>query len=171
MTCFLLGVSSLFLHLDLVSTSCRAGFQVYLFQPWVLRTRPRQYDTICSKLDLIFRFFVFSWLIVWANGVSKCGWRLAGGRGCWLKDLHHVSIVSWFFHHFLHFLFIRLSHFYQEKRVCCLQMMGDGVGGGWLIYIRMWAGVRGWVPFYSFCFILVLLYFVVSRSQSLYVGG
>ena len=58
--------------------------------------------------------------------------------------------------------------------VLLLQMMGgwdrwgvvdlyEGVGGG--------GGDRGWVC-YSFCrFFLVLLYFVVSRSQSLYLGG
>ena len=38
MTCFLLGVSSLLLHVDLVTTSLRAGFQVYFSKPWVLCT-------------------------------------------------------------------------------------------------------------------------------------
>ena len=36
--------------------------------------------------------------------------------------------------------------------VLLLQMMGDGIGGGWLIYIRVWVGDRGWVSSYSFCF-------------------
>ena len=45
---------------------------------WVYR--PRQYDTICWKFDLIFGFFPFSWLIVWADGTNKCGWYLAEGR-------------------------------------------------------------------------------------------
>ena len=35
-TCFLLGVSSLFQHVDLMTTSLKAVFQVYLSQPWIL---------------------------------------------------------------------------------------------------------------------------------------
>ena len=42
--------------------------------------RPRQYDTICVELNLISGFFAFFWLIVWADGINKCGWCLAGGR-------------------------------------------------------------------------------------------
>ena len=63
-TCFLLGVSSLFQHdklpllgLGSNSASLSSGFCV---------CRPRQYDAICWKLDLIPGFFIFSWLIVWA---------------------------------------------------------------------------------------------------------
>ena len=32
--------------------------------------------------DLFSRFFVSSWLIVWADGINRCGCCLAGGRGC-----------------------------------------------------------------------------------------
>ena len=42
---------------------------------------PRQYDTICWELNPISGFFAFFWLIVWADGIDKCGWCLAGGRG------------------------------------------------------------------------------------------
>ena len=75
------------------STSLSPGFCV---------CRSRQYDTICWKLDLISGFFVLSWLIVWADGINKCGWCLAGGRGYWLKGPHEIpdpkcnSIISSF---------------------------------------------------------------------------
>ena len=65
--------------------------------------RPRQYDTICWELNLISGFFAFFWLIVWVDGINKCGWCLAGGRGFWLKGLHQIPSVSWIFHHSLHF--------------------------------------------------------------------
>ena len=34
--------------------------------------------------------------------------------------------------------------------ILLLQLMGDGLGGEWLIYIRVWVGNRGWVSSYSF---------------------
>ena len=58
--------------------------------------------------------------------------------------------------------------------VLLLQIMGHGISGGLFIYIRVWVGGggdRAWISFYSFCFFLVLLYFVVPRSQSLCLGG
>ena len=81
-TCFLSGVSSLFLHVDFVTNSFRAGFQVCLSSPGFSVRRPRQYDTICWNFDLIFGFFAFSWLIARADGINKCGWCFAEGRGC-----------------------------------------------------------------------------------------
>ena len=63
--------------------------------------RPMQYDTICwklKKLNLISGFFVFFRLFVWADGINKCGWCLAGGRGCWLNGPHQIPSVSWIFH-------------------------------------------------------------------------
>ena len=71
------------------STSLSPGFCV---------RRPRQYDTICWELNLISGFFAFFWLIVWADGINKCGWCLARGRGCWLKGPHQIPSVSWIFH-------------------------------------------------------------------------
>ena len=53
-----------------------------LFSQTFIVCRPWQYDTICWKLNLISGFFVFFWLFVWADGINKCGWCLAGGRGC-----------------------------------------------------------------------------------------
>ena len=61
------------LRLGSRSTSLSHGFCV---------RRPRQYSTICWKLNLISGFFVFFWLFVWTDGINKCGWCLAGGRGC-----------------------------------------------------------------------------------------
>ena len=54
--------------------------------------------------------------------------------------------------------------------VFSLQMMGewDRWVGGWFILGCGW-GNRGWVSSYSFWFFLTLLYFVVSRSQTLYL--
>ena len=76
------------------STSLSPGFCVH---------RPRQYDTICWELNLISGFFAFFWLIVWVDGINKCGWCLAGGRGCWLQGPHQIPSVSWIFHLSLHF--------------------------------------------------------------------
>ena len=43
---------------------------------------------------------------------------------------------------------------------------------GWLIYIKVWVRGQGVVIILQFCFVFFLvLYFVVSRSQSLYLGG
>ena len=38
--------------------------------------------------------------------------------------------------------FIRLSHLYQEYHVHCIVITNDedGIGRGWLIYIRVWVG-------------------------------
>ena len=40
---------------------------------------PRHFNRI---LNLISEFFDFFWLSFWADGISKCGWYHAGGRGC-----------------------------------------------------------------------------------------
>ena len=53
-----------------------------------------------------FWILCFSWLTVWADGINKWGWCLAGGRGCWLKGLHQISSARWLFHHCLN------SHIY-----------------------------------------------------------
>ena len=58
------------------------GLKSTLFSTRFCVCRPRQYDTICWELDLISGFFAFFWLIVWTDGINKCGWSLAGGRGC-----------------------------------------------------------------------------------------
>ena len=39
--------------------------------------------TIVQQIpNLISGFFAFFWLIVWVDGINKCGWCLAGGNGC-----------------------------------------------------------------------------------------
>ena len=75
--------------------------------------------------------------------------------------------------------FLTLKHlldrliFYQECHNHCIVVTYNGGWDrwGWFIYIRVGVGVDGWVSSHSFCFFLVLLYFVVSRSQSLYLDG
>ena len=64
------------------STSVSPGFCV---------SSPRQYDAISWELNLISWFFAFFWLVVWADGVNKCGWCLVGGSGYWLKGLHQIT--------------------------------------------------------------------------------
>ena len=101
---FFCSLSTLFQHVVLSlpllglgskSTSLSRGFCV---------CRSRQYNLIGRELNLTSGFFAFFWLIVWANGINKCGWWcLAGGRGCWLKGPHQIPSVSWIFHHSLHF--------------------------------------------------------------------
>ena len=95
---FLPYFSMLMLSLPLLglgskSTSLSPGFCV---------CRPRQYDTICWKLNLISEFFAFSWLIDLGRW-NQCGWCLAGGRGCWLEGPHQIPSVRWLFQCFLHF--------------------------------------------------------------------
>ena len=83
-----------FLRLGSKSTSLSPRFCV---------CRSRQYNTICWELNLISRFFDFFWLIVWVDGINKCGWCLAGGRVCWLKGRNQILSVSLILHHSLHF--------------------------------------------------------------------
>ena len=119
------------------STSLSPGFCV---------RRPRQYDTICWELNLISGFFAFFWLIVWADGINKCGWCLAGGRGCWLNGPNKIPSVSWIFHHSLHFHIYLIVSFVPRilcSLYCYYEWWGDGIGGGWMIHIRVWVGGQG----------------------------
>ena len=75
---FLPYFSTLILSLPLLglgskSTSLSPGFFV---------CRRRQYDTIFWEMNLSSGFFSFLWLIFLADGINKCGWCLAGGKGC-----------------------------------------------------------------------------------------
>ena len=101
--CFGMLILSLpILELGFKSTSLSPGFCV---------CRPRQYKRICWKLDLISGVFVFSSLILWADGIDKRGWHLVGGRGCLLKGLHQIPSVRLFFHHSLHFHIYQIASF------------------------------------------------------------
>ena len=40
--------------------------------------------------------FFCGWLF-WGDGINKCGWCFALGRGCWIKGLHQIPNVSWLF--------------------------------------------------------------------------
>ena len=112
----LLGLSS-------KSTSCSSGFCV---------RRPRHYNTICWELNLSSGFIAFFWLIVWVDGVNKCGWCLGGGRGSWLNGPHQIPSVSWTYHHFLHFLIYLIVSFVPEilcRLYCYYKWWEDGTDG------------------------------------------
>ena len=96
---FLPFFSMLILSLPLLGL----GSKSTSFSPGFCVCRPRQYDTNCWELNLISGFFYFFWLIVWADGINKCGWCVAGGRWCWFKGPHQIPSVSWILHHSLHF--------------------------------------------------------------------
>ena len=96
---FLPYFSILILSLPLL----RLGSKYTCLSPGFCVRRPRQYDMICWELNFISGFFAFFWLLVWADGINKCSWYLAGGRGCWLKGMHQIPSVSCIFHHSLHF--------------------------------------------------------------------
>ena len=125
--CFSMLILSLRLYgLLSKSSSLSPGFHVH---------RPMQADSICWELNLISGFFGFFWLMVWLDVVNKCGWCLAGGRGCWLKGLHQIPIVSWIIHHLLHF---HISLIYARNSVSIVLLlwrMGGWhrFGGGWFI--------------------------------------
>ena len=151
------------------SSSLRPGFCVL---------RPRQHITICWELNLICGFFAFFWLIAWADGINKCGWCLLGGTGCWLKGPHQNPCVSWIYHHFLHFYIYQIASFVpgiQCPFYCYYKRWENGIGGGWLIYNKMWEGDRGWVLSCRFCFwcvfSLVLLSFVLACPLSLFLSN
>ena len=162
---------SSFVHLSLLplpllelgskSTSLSPGFSVH---------SPRQYDTICFGLNLISEFFAFFWLIVWVDGINNHGWCLAGGRGCWLQGPHQIPSVSWIYSHSLRFHIYQIASFVPGilcSLYCYYKWQGDGLGGRWLIYNRVWEGDRGWVlscSFY-FCF-LSLVHFVLCSLMS-----
>ena len=93
--------------------------------PGICVCRPRQYDRICWELNLISGFFPFFCWIIWADGIDKCGWCLAGGRECWLYGPHQIPSVSWIFHHPYTSTFIRLFHLYQEFYVHCIVIINN----------------------------------------------
>ena len=62
-----------------------------------------------------------------SNGrIKKCGWCLAGGRGCWLKGVDQVPDISWLF--ITHYTPCLLDHLKCTRNafsiVLLLQMMG-----------------------------------------------
>ena len=69
---------------------------------------------------------------------------------------------------------IRLSHLCQEYHAHCV-VIADGGGMGWVglvdLYYGVGGGTGGFLSSYTFCFFVVLLYFVASPSQSLCLGG
>ena len=91
---FLLCFTTLILALPLLglgskSTSLSLRFCVH---------RPSHYGTICWELDLISGSFAFSWLIVQADGINKCGCCLAGHTQGSTPDPKCKLIISSFLH-------------------------------------------------------------------------
>ena len=120
---------------------------------------------ICWKLYLISLFFVFSWLIVWADRISKCDRCLAVGRGdadpkCNLIISPFLTLPD----------LLDCLNFTRDAMpiVLLLKLMGDGLGGvGVDLYLFIFGcgwGDRGrvlsysfWVFFLRFCGLLCLV--------------
>ena len=106
-----------------------------------------------------FWIFCFSCLILWVDGINKCGWCLTGGRGCWLKSLHQIPTVSLLSHHSLHYHIYYIVQFLPGMPCplyCCCNWWGDGLEWGWLIYIRVWVGGQGVVIILQFLCVFVV---------------
>ena len=86
---FFPGISLLFLLLTLLRLGCKSTF----LSPGFCVQKPRQYNMISCEFDLFSGFFL-SWFIVSEDGVTGCGWCLAGGKGCWLKGMHQILSVN-----------------------------------------------------------------------------
>ena len=127
--------------------------------------RPRQYDLISWKFDVISVFFVFSWLIV-LGGWNQWMWLVSCRRQGMLTqgpapDPKSKLIISPFLtlQHLLDCVICTRS----TISIILLQTMGGwnrwgGEVGGWFIVGCGW-GDRGCISSYSFCFFLVLWYF------------
>ena len=124
---------------------------------------------ICWKLYLISLFFVFSWLIVWADRISKCDRCLAVGRGdadpkCNLIISPFLTLPD----------LLDCLNFTRDAMpiVLLLKLMGDGLGGvGVDLYLGVGGGTGGGYYLIVLGFFLTILWFAVSCSQSLYLGG
>ena len=152
---FFCGLFALFQYFDLVTTLLKAGFQVYLSYPWFCVHSLRQQDTICWELNLISGFFAFVCLSVLADGINKCGWCLAGGRGCRSKGLKQVPRVSWILNYYLHFPIYQIFS------------LGNGIGEGGVHSSQV---VRGgtWSSYYVTDFLIVLLSFLLSCAATFF---
>ena len=72
---FFRGCSSLFQHVDLVTTSLRAGFQDYLYQPWVLHMQAKVEGYLFLGAESHFSILCFFLLVdCLSDGINKCGW-------------------------------------------------------------------------------------------------
>ena len=62
-----------------------SNFKVFNLMSRTNETRFIKWHEKCKckcRLDaIVFNNKAFFWLIVWADGINKCGWCLAGGRG------------------------------------------------------------------------------------------
>ena len=118
-------------------------------------------------VESCFWVLCFFWLIVWADGINKWDWCLAGDRGCWLKGLQ-IPSISWIFHHSLHF-YIYLIVLFVPRILGPLYnyyKWWDGIGwGGWLISSYGWGDGGGYdiiIVFFTYVFVFCFLRFSVS---------
>ena len=126
------------------------NFKVFNLMSRTNETRFIKWHEKCKckcRLDaIVFNNKAFSWLIVWADGINKCGWCLAGSRGRWLKGPHQIPSVSWISHHSLHFHIYQIVSFATGilcSLYCYCEWWGDAIGWGWLLHIRVWVGGQG----------------------------
>ena len=161
----------------------RLGSKSTTFSPAFCVCRPRKYYHISRDLNLISEFVVFFLLIVWADGINKCGWCLAGCRGCWHNSgtrCNRKLNIS-FFITLPHLLDALICKSNSMSIVLLLKMMlgWDRSRGGWFISgFRL--GDKAWVPSCSCWFFLLVLcllfshvlylYFKVSRAWCLFVS-
>ena len=119
---------------------------------------------ICWKLYLISLFFVFSWLIVWADRISKCDRCLAVGRGdadpkCNLIISPFLTLPD----------LLDCLNFTRDAMpiVLLLKLMGDGLGGvGVDLYLGVGGGTGGGYylivfGFFSYDFVVCCVLFSV----------
>ena len=141
------------------STSLSPGFCV---------CRPRQYHTICWKLNLISGFFVASgYFFGRMESINLAGvFQEAGDADSRARTRSEVSVEYLIFPYTS--TFIRLSHLYQEFCVHCIVIVNDG-RMGWVGVVDSHQGVgrgtRGGFYLIVSC-LFVLLSFGVSCPVS-----
>ena len=117
------------------------GFKSTSFSPGFCVCRTRQYNLICWELNLISGFFAFSWLIIWADKIKKCGWCLAGGRGMLTlgpaPDFKCKLNISSFL------TLPRLLDYIICTRNSVSIVLLLWMISGWLIHIRVWVEGEG----------------------------
>ena len=137
--------------------------------PWLCLPRPRECDMRCWKVDLISRFFTFFLLVVWVDGMWLGSWRKQGmltqgpapDRKCKLNISSTLTLPP--------LLDCLICARNSMSILLLLQMLGDGMGGGWLFFIKVWVGGLGvGITLQVLGFLLKLLCFVLSYSLFLF---
>ena len=120
------------------------GWKSAILSPGLCVRRSRLYNTICWEFDLFSGFFVYSWIIVWADGVNGYGWCLAGDKGYGLNGLQQIPIEVECNTIPYTSTSIGLPHLCQGYHDPSVVTAKDGgirrLGGGGFVYIRVWRG-------------------------------